>query len=99
VKRHDDPVSTDVKFPTDHSHPAVPEQYNESFARGQTELPQDPATQPGPDFARGITEDDGPHSHEIGRFSRGQEQLPDDHPDKLVEGSFSDGLDQPPTTR
>ena len=100
MKPHNDPVSrSELQVPTEHSHPAGPEQYNESFARGQTELPHDPATQPGSNFARGIATEDGPHSHELGRFSRGQEQLPHDHPEKLEEGSFGDGSEQLPTTR
>jgi hypothetical protein len=102
VEHHRDPVSTEVRVPAepaDQSHPARPEQYNESFARGQTELPHDPATQPGPNYARGAAEEQQPHSHEVGRFSRGQEQLPHDHPEKLAEGSFSDGSEQSPTSR
>ena len=69
------------------------------FARGQTELPHDPAMQPGPNYARGVAEDDVPHSQEFGRFSRGQEQLPDDHVEKLVEGRFSEGQEESPTNR
>ena len=100
--RHEDPVSTEVQAaaePAEHSHPAGLEQYYESFARGQTELRHDPALQPGPNFARGTAEEDGLHSHEVGRFSSGQEHQPHDHPEKLVEGSFSDGAQQSPTSR
>ena len=102
MKHHHDPVSEEAEVLAElaeHSHPARPEQYNESFARGQTELPHDPAMQPGPDFARGIAAEDAVHSQEPGRFSRGQEVLPDDHPEKLQEGSFSEGSEQSPTTR
>ena len=102
MKRHDDPVSTEEQLAAqvaEHSHPARPEQYNESFARGQTELPHDPSIQPGPNYARGVAAEDEPHSQKPGRFSGGQEQLPDDHPEKLVEGRFSEGLEQSPTSR
>ena len=90
MRRRDDSVR-------EHSHPARPEQYDESFARGQAELPRDPAGQPGPNYARGVADEDGPHSHAQGRFSQGQEELSHDHPEKFAEGSFSDGLEQPPT--
>ena len=102
MKRHDDPVSTEEQLAAQvakHSHPARPEQYNESFARGQTELAHDPSIQPGPHYARGVAAEDEPHSQELGRFSGGQEQLPDDQPEKLVEGRFSEGLEQSPTNR
>jgi hypothetical protein len=102
VKRHDDPVSAEVQVAAEqaeHRHAAGREPYNESFARGQAELPHDPAVQPGPNYGRGIVAEAGPHSDELGRFSRGQEQLPHDHPEKLVEGSFSDGSEQSPTSR
>ena len=100
MKRQADPVSSsDPQAPAEHTHPARPEQFNESFARGQAELPHDPATQPGSNFARGIATEEGQHSHHVGRFSEGQEELPHDHPDKLDEGSFGDGSEQSPTTR
>jgi hypothetical protein len=80
----------------DHKHPALPEQFNESFARGQTELPHDPATEPGPNFARGIAEEPGPHADEVGRFSRGEEDLPDADPEKHIERRFSEGSERSP---
>jgi hypothetical protein len=82
----------------DHKHPALPEQYNESFARGQTELPHDPALEPGPNFARGVAEEPGPHSEELGRFSRGEEDLPESDPEKHVERRFSEGQERSPTS-
>ena len=103
MKRQDDSLSTEEQVAgqlAEHSHPARPEQYNESFARGQTELPHDPSMQPGPDYARGVAAEDEPHSRQpVGRFSRGQEQLRDDHPEKLAEGRFSEGSEQSPTSR
>jgi hypothetical protein len=48
---------------------------------------------PESDFARGLAETD-PHKH--GRFSTGEEQLPDS-PEKEREGSFGDS-DEPDTT-
>ena len=83
----------------EHGHLARPEQFNESFARGQTELPHDPDVQPGPNYARGVAAVDEPHGEQPGRFSRGQEELPEDHPEKLLEGDFSVGLTQAPTSR
>ena len=88
MKRNDDSVSAVF------SHTATPEQYDESFARGQAELPRDPAVQPDPNYARGISDERGPESREQGRFSRGHEQLPEDLPEKRMEGSFSDGAEQ-----
>jgi hypothetical protein len=79
----------------DHKHPALPEQYNESFARGQTDLPHDPATEPGPNFARGVAAEPGPHAEEIGRFSTGEEDIPGSEP---VERRFSEGQEQSPTS-
>ena len=82
----------------DHRHPARPEQYNESFARGQTQLPHDPATEPGPNFARGIAAEDGPHGEDEGRYSRGEEALPDTDPEKHIERRFSQGSERSPTS-
>jgi hypothetical protein len=93
-------VSTEVEVAAqlaEHTHPARPEQYNESFARGQTELRHDPARQPDPNYARGIAAEDGSHSRKRGRFSAGQEQLSEDHPEKLVEGRFDEASEQSPT--
>ena len=85
--------------PAEHGHRARPEQFNESFARGETELPHDPALQPGPNYARGVAAVDEPHGEQPGRFSRGQEVLPEDDPEKLAEGDFSVGTEQAPTSR
>ena len=81
MRRRDDSVR-------EHGHPARPEQYDESFARGQAELPRDPAGQPGPNYARGVADEDGPHSHAQGRFSQGQEELPHDHPAWPLEARY-----------
>ena len=59
------------------------EEHKPDFARGEAET--DPHEHE-PDFARGIAETD-PEKH--GRFSTGQEQLPDS-PEKEREGRFSD---------
>jgi len=102
VTRPVSPVSTEVTAATqqaEYTHPARPEQFDEGFARGQTELPHDPALQPGPNYARGVATEDEPHTQQPGRFSRGQEELPVDHPEKLVEGDFSIGSEQLPTSR
>src|SRR4051794_38380221 len=101
VKRDVGPVSTEetaAAQQVNHNHPARPEQYDESFARGQTELPHEPALQPGPNYARGVAAEAGPHARQApGHFSRGQEVLPVDDPEKVVEGRFSVGSEQPPS--
>jgi hypothetical protein len=101
VTRPVSPVSSEETVAVqqaEHGHRARPEQFNESFARGQTELPHDPAVQHGPNFARGVAAADEPQAEQPGRFSRGQELLPEDDPEKLVEGDFSVGLTQAPTS-
>ena len=49
-----------------------------------------------PNFARGIGEDP-PEGGQRGRFSEGEEELPDT-PDKNVERRFSEGIEQSPTS-
>jgi len=79
--------------PHDHEPPvARPEQEDESFAKGQSQ-PHDEDVEP--NFARGLTETD-PDEH--GRFSRGQEELPEDLPEKNVERRFSEGIERSPTS-
>jgi hypothetical protein len=73
METHDDP---DPRHRPD-------EEIEPDYARGEAET--DPHERE-PDFARGTAETD-PHKH--GRFSTGEEQLPDS-PEKDHEGSFGD---------
>jgi hypothetical protein len=74
-------------------HPAKPEQ-SESFERGLRDKPDPSEEELRPDFARGIRKGE---PGEEGRFSEGEEALPDS-PEKHEEGSFSDSVERSPTS-
>ena len=50
-----------------------------------------------PNFARGIAEEPEPGTEHHGRFSEGEEELPDS-PEKQVERRFSEGIERSPTS-
>ena len=56
-----------------------------------------PAEEREPNFARGIGEDPPERRRSRGRFSEGEEELPDT-PEKHVERRFSEGIEQSPTS-
>jgi hypothetical protein len=58
------------------------------------ERPADP-DQPGGGFAEGEADPaDFPQEEEVGRFSEGQEEIPEPDPEKLEQGRFSEGQEE-----
>jgi hypothetical protein len=76
----------------EHSHPAQPEQPDHGFAEGVETPPHDERES---DFARGVREGPEIELEHKGRFSEGQEELPDS-PEKLREGDFATGVEGVP---
>jgi hypothetical protein len=75
-------------------HPAAPEQVDEGFETGYDQARDTPEEEQEPNFARGLAE---PETEHRGRFSEGQEELPDT-PEKEVERRFSEGIERSPTS-
>ena len=78
-----------------HEHPAQPEQIDSGFEEGSDHKPDSPEEDLEPDFARGVRQ--GPESEleSKGRFSEGQEELPETE-DKVIERRFSEGQEESP---
>lgn len=77
---------------------AKPEQTGEDgFAQGYDQVPDTAQENQEPNFARGISHEDVPGTEHHGRFSEGQEELPDS-PEKDVERRFSEGQERSPTS-
>ncbi len=68
---------------------------DKGFATGYDREPDPPGERREPDYARGIDDEESEHDQEPGRFSEGQEELPDT-PDKRVERRFSEGIERDP---
>ena len=81
-----------------HEHPAKPEQTNDQgFEQGYEQRRDAPEEELAPNFARGISQEPrGGERH--GRFSTGEEELPEDDPSKNVERRFSEGIERSPTS-
>ena len=80
-----------------HDHPDTHEQPGEGgLETGAEHPPYTPPEEREPNFARGIGEYP-PEAGKRGRFSEGEEELPDT-PDKNVERRFSEGIEQSPTS-
>jgi hypothetical protein len=78
--------------------PAGPEQGDEGFATGYPDETPDPEEElVEPNFARGISEEPVPGTQHHGRFSEGEEELPDS-PEKDIERRFSEGSERSPTS-
>ncbi len=83
----------------EHEHPARPEQGDsDGFAEGIDHKPDTPEEELEPNFARGISQEP-PGGERHGRFSTGEEQLPEEDPEKNVERRFSEGIEESPTSR
>ena len=80
-----------------HEHPAKPEQTDEGFETGYDQRRDTPEEQLEPNFARGISAEP-PGGERHGRFSTGEEELPEDDPEKNVERRFSEGIEESPTS-
>ena len=81
-----------------HEHPAKPEQTDEGFETGYDQARDTPEEELGPNFARGISREVPPGTERHGRFSTGEEELPEDDPEKNVERRFSEGIEESPTS-
>jgi hypothetical protein len=82
-----------------HKHPARPEQTgDEGFQQGYDQKRDTPEEQLEPNYARGISQEDAPGTERHGRFSTGEEELPEDDPEKQVERRFSEGIERGPTS-
>jgi hypothetical protein len=79
-------------------HPADPEQVHEGFQTGYDQERDTPEEELGPNFARGISREVPPGTERHGRFSTGEEDLPEDDPEKNVERRFSEGIEESPTS-
>jgi hypothetical protein len=81
-----------------HEHPAKPEQtHDEGFEQGYDQKRDTPEEELEPNFARGISAEP-PGGERHGRFSTGEEELPEDDPEKNVERRFSEGIERSPTS-
>ena len=98
MERHDETAKDAAAEQVEHEHPGRPEQPDEGFEQGFEQVPDTPEEQLEPNFARGIAEEVPPGTEHHGRFSEGQEQLPEDDPEKHVERRFSEGIEQSPTS-
>jgi hypothetical protein len=78
-------------------HPAEPDQVNEGFQTGYDQRRDTPEEELEPNFARGISQEP-PGGDRRGRFSTGEEELPEDDPEKNVERRFSEGIEESPTS-
>lgn len=77
---------------------ARPEQTgDDGFGEGYDQSPDTAQENQEPNFARGISDEDAPATKHHGRFSEGQEQLPDS-PEKDVQRRFSEGQERSPTS-
>jgi hypothetical protein len=81
----------------EHKHPAKPEQTDEGFETGYEQERDSAEELVEPNFARGISEEAEPGTEHHGRFSEGEEELPDS-PEKQVERRFSEGIEESPTS-
>jgi hypothetical protein len=82
-----------------HEHPAKPMQPgDEGFEQGYDQHRDTPEEELEPNFARGIAREDVPGTERHGRFSTGEEELPEDDPEKNVERRFSQGIERDPTS-
>jgi hypothetical protein len=82
-----------------HEHPADGQGSGAGFARGEPGHTEDEAEdRPAPDFARGSRHGEETQSAHRGRFSEGNEEEPEDAPDKAVERRFSEGSEESPTS-
>ena len=82
---------------TGNEGPARSEQTDEGFETGYDQERDTAEEQLEPNFARGIADEDLPGTERHGRFSEGQEELPET-PDKNVERRFSEGIERSPTS-
>lgn len=80
-----------------HDGPAQSEQTDEGFETGYDQERDTAEEQLEPNFARGIADEDAPGADHKGRFSEGQEELPES-PEKNVERRFSEGTERSPTS-
>jgi hypothetical protein len=100
VERHDEKARTAADAAAEkveHEHPARPEQPDEGFETGYDQERDTPEEQLEPNFARGISHEVPPGTEHHGRFSEGQEELPET-PEKTVERRFSEGTERSPTS-
>ena len=81
----------------ENEHPARPEQVHEGFQTGYDQERDTPEEELEPNYARGISDEAAPGTQKRGRFSEGQEELPDS-PEKEVERRFSEGTERSPTS-
>jgi hypothetical protein len=83
----------------EHEHEARPEQPHEGFETGYHRGPETPEeereAEREPNFARGISREPEPGTEHHGRFSEGEEELPET-PEKTVERRFSEGIEESP---
>jgi hypothetical protein len=80
----------------EHEHPTQPG--DEGFEQGYDQHRDTPEEELEPNYARGIAREDVPGTERHGRFSEGQEELPPDTPEKVVERRFSEGVERDPTS-
>ena len=100
MERHDETDRTAEEAAAEqveHENPARPEQIDEGFETGFDQERDTPEENREPNFARGIADEDAPGTEKHGRFSEGQEELPDS-PEKEVERRFSEGIERSPTS-
>ena len=100
MERHDERLTAEdaAAERVEHDHPARAEQSgDEGYEQGYDEHRDTPEEELEPNFARGIAHEVPPGTEHHGRFSEGQEQLPET-PEKTVERRFSEGVERSPTS-
>ena len=100
MERRDEPDRTAVeaaKERAQHEHQAKPEQVDEGFETGYDQRRDTPEEELEPNFARGVSKEP-PGKDRHGRFSTGEEELPEEDPEKNVERRFSEGVERDPTS-
>jgi hypothetical protein len=75
----------------EHDAPGRPQQPEDGFGTGMEREVEPLEQEREPNFARGQSGEDVPGSEHHGRFSEGQEDLPESDPEKHAEGRFSEG--------
>ena len=89
-------MSSEKAKPTeagDSTNAARPEQYQEGFETGYEQARDTPEELLGPNFARGVAEEQPPGPQRQGRFSEGAETTGETE-EKTAERRFSEGIEE-----
>jgi hypothetical protein len=102
MERRDDTERTAEKAAAQRAlneHPADSQQVNEGFETGYDQVRDTPEERRGSNFARGNSDEVAPGTERKGRFSTGEETLPEDDPENTVQRRFSEGIEERPKSK